>query len=173
MWTLSAPAIRCDMDNKTKNIALSGVLAAAVLLLTMISLPLPSGSGYIHLGDAAVLLCAVLLPVSFGWVAAGCGAALADIILGFAMYAPATFVIKALMALCAGLLIKFFKGKWSIAALIISALIVPLGYLAYEALILDIGVSAFVNIPLNALQSTVGAALCYIVQLLIGRKQKV
>lgn len=151
--------------------ALSGVMAAAVMLLTMVSIPLPSGYGYVHLGDAAVLLCAVLLPLPFGWAAAGLGAALSDIILGFALYSPATFVIKALMALLAGVLMKVFRGKFSIFALLVAALLVPLGYLGYEALILQIGASSVLNIPLNALQGLVGAVLCYIVQLFLLRRK--
>ena len=97
------------MDNRTKHLALAGQLAGATLLLTLISLPLPSGYGYVNLGDAGVYLCAFLLPGGFGALAAGLGAALADIILGWATYAPATFLIKGLTALLAGLLLR--RGK--------------------------------------------------------------
>ena len=49
------------MDKKTKRLALAGLLSGVTLLLTLISLPLPSGYGYVNLGDGGVYLCAVLL----------------------------------------------------------------------------------------------------------------
>ena len=56
----------------------------------------PSGYGYVNLGDAGVYLCALLLPGGLGALAAGVGAALADLILGWAVYAPVTLLIKGL-----------------------------------------------------------------------------
>ena len=75
-------------DKKTKRLALAGQLCGATLLLTLLSIPLPSGYGYVNLGDAGVYLCALLLPGGLGALAAGVGAALADLILGWAVYAP-------------------------------------------------------------------------------------
>ncbi|MBQ6891669.1 MAG: ECF transporter S component, partial [Clostridia bacterium] len=71
------------LDKKTHRLALAGQLCGATLLLTLISLPLPSGYGYVNLGDAGVFLCACLLPGGLGALAAGVGAALADLILGW------------------------------------------------------------------------------------------
>ena len=96
-------------DKKTHRLALAGQLCGATLLLTLISLPLPSGYGYVNLGDAGVYLCAMLLPGGLGALAAGVGAALADLILGWAVYAPATLIIKGLTAFLAGL--AFRKAK--------------------------------------------------------------
>ena len=93
-------------DKKTKRLALAGQLCGATLLLTLLSIPLPSGYGYVNLGDAGVFLCACLLPGGLGALAAGVGAALADLILGWAMYAPVTLLIKGLTALLAGLALR-------------------------------------------------------------------
>ena len=79
-------------DKNTKRLALAGQLCGATLLLTLISIPLPSGYGYVNLGDGGVFLCAMLLPGGLGAMAAGVGAALADLILGWAVYAPATLL---------------------------------------------------------------------------------
>ncbi|MDO4544386.1 MAG: ECF transporter S component [Clostridia bacterium] len=155
-------------DNKTHTLVLSGVMAAVVMLLTLISIPLPSGSGYVHLGDAAVLLCAALLPLGYAAAAAGVGAALADIILGFSLYAPASLVIKGLMALCCFLMLKLFRGKLSLFAYLVSAALVPLGYLLYET-ILNLGAAALANIPLNALQGAVGAIIAFAVGMMLSR----
>ncbi|MDO4564806.1 MAG: ECF transporter S component [Clostridia bacterium] len=157
-------------DSKTRNLVLSGVMAAAVMLMTMVSLPLPSGAGYIHLGDAAVLLCAALLPLSIAWAAAGLGAALADIILGFTIYAPASLVIKGLMCLICCLLLKVLRGRLSVFAYLVAALVVPLGYLLYET-VLGLGAAAVTNIPLNSLQALAGALLAFAAGLALNKNR--
>ena len=159
-------------DKKTKRLALAGQLCGATLLLTLISIPLPSGYGYVNLGDAGVFLCACLLPGGLGVLAAGVGAALADLILGWAMYAPVTLLIKGLTALLAGLALRRAK-KAGLPLSLLCCLLVPLGYFLYETILLTAPVAA-VNVLPNALQAAIGAALGTLVgrhlQALIKRK---
>ena len=145
------------MDKKTKRLALAGLLSGVTLLLTLISLPLPSGYGYVNLGDGGVYLCAVLLSGGLGALAAGVGAALADLILGWAMYAPVTLLIKGLTALLAGLILRKAKRMDTTLSLL-CCLLVPLGYFLYEAVLLTAPVAA-VNILPNTLQAVLGAGL--------------
>ena len=155
-------------DKKTKRLALAGQLCGATLLLTLLSIPLPSGYGYVNLGDAGVYLCACLLPGGLGALAAGVGAALADLILGWAVYAPVTLLIKGLTALLAGL-----AFRRAIPLALLCCLLVPLGYFLYETILLTAPVAA-VNVLPNALQAAIGAALGTLVgrqlQALIKRK---
>ena len=159
-------------DKKTKRLALAGQLCGATLLLTLLSIPLPSGYGYVNLGDAGVFLCACLLPGGLGALAAGVGAALADLILGWAMYAPVTLLIKGLTALLAGLALRRAK-KAGLPLSLLCCLLVPLGYFLYETILLTAHVAA-VNVLPNALQAAIGAALGTLVgrhlQALIKRK---
>ena len=145
------------LDKKTHRLALAGQLCGTTLLLTLISLPLPSGYGYVNLGDAGVFLCACLLPGGLGALAAGLGAALADLILGWAMYAPVTLLIKGVTALLAGLAMHRAK-KAAVPLALICCLLVPLGYFLYEAVLLTAPVAA-VNILPNTLQAVLGAGL--------------
>ena len=160
-------------DKKTKRLALAGQLCGATLLLTLLSIPLPSGYGYVNLGDAGVYLCALLLPGGLGALAAGVGAALADLILGWAVYAPVTLLIKGLTALLAGLALRRAK-KAGLPLSLLCCLLVPLGYFLYETILLTAPVAA-VNVLPNALQAAIGAALGTLVgrhlQALIKRKQ--
>ena len=126
------------MDIKTNRLALAGQLCGATLL---ISLPLPSGYGYVNLGDAGVFLCACLLPGGLGALAAGVGAALADLILGWAMYAPVTLLIKGLTALLAGLAMHRAK-RAAVPLALICCLLVPLGYFLFETVLLTAPVAA-------------------------------
>ena len=159
-------------DKKTKRLALAGQLCGATLLLTLLSIPLPSGYGYVNLGDAGVYLCALLLPGGLGALAAGVGAALADLILGWAVYAPVTLLIKGLTALLAGLALRRAK-KAGLPLSLLCCLLVPLGYFLYETILLTAPVAA-VNVLPNALQAAIGAALGTLVgrhlQALIKRK---
>ncbi len=152
------------MDKKTKRLALAGLLSGVTLLLTLISLPLPSGYGYVNLGDGGVYLCAVLLSGGLGALAAGVGAALADLILGWAMYAPVTLLIKGLTALLAGLILRKAK-RMATPLSLLCCLLVPLGYFLYEAVLLTAPVAA-VNILPNTLQAVLGAGL----GTLVGRR---
>ena len=170
-------------DKKTKRLALAGQLCGATLLLTLLSIPLPSGYGYVNLGDAGVYLCALLLPGGLGALAAGVGAALADLILGWAVYAPVTLLIKGLTALLAGLALRRAKKAGLPLSLLccllvplvslLCCLLVPLGYFLYETILLTAPVAA-VNVLPNALQAAIGAALGTLVgrhlQALIKRK---
>ncbi len=144
-------------DKKTRRLALAGQLCGATLLLTLISIPLPSGYGYVNLGDGGVYLCALLLPGGLGALAAGVGAALADLILGWAVYAPATLLIKGLTAFLAGLAFRKAK-KAAVPLSLLCCLLVPLGYFLYESVLLTAPVAA-VNLLPNALQAALGASL--------------
>ena len=146
-----------DLDRKTKRLALAGQLCGATLLLTLLSIPLPSGYGYVNLGDAGVFLCACLLPGGLGALAAGVGAALADLILGWPIYAPVTLVIKGLTALLAGLALRRAR-KVGLPLSLLCCLLVPLGYFLYESILLTAPVAAANTLP-NALQAAIGAAL--------------
>ena len=82
-----------------KQIAFTALFASLCCIGTvLIVVPLPA-SGYFNAGDIFVLLSAWCLGPLFGSVASAVGSALADIVSGFAIYAPATFLIKGLPAL--------------------------------------------------------------------------
>ena len=111
-------------------------------------------------------LCACLLPGGLGALAAGVGAALADLILGWAVYAPVTLLIKGLTALLAGFAFRR-AGKGGIPLALLCCLIIPLGYFLYETVLLTAPVAA-VNVLPNALQGAIGASL----GTLVGRHLK-
>ena len=141
-----------------RKLTTAGVLAAAIILLTtLVSIPMPGGLGYINLGDAGVLLAGVLLGGGWGALCAGAASAISDILLGWGVYAPATFVIKGAVALLGGLLFAATKKQIRFVSLFVAALIVPIGYFLYETLLYGTA-AAIPNILFNAIQCVVGAA---------------
>lgn len=90
----------------TKKWVVSALFAALTCICTMIiKIPTPTG-GYIHPGDSMVLLCGIVLGPGMGALAAGIGSMLSDLFSGYMVWVPATFIIKALTALVAGVLFR-------------------------------------------------------------------
>ena len=147
-------------QSKIFKIASAALFAAIVCVATMIvKIPSPATNGYFNLGDCFVLLSAWFIGPVYGALAAGIGSALADILSGYAQYAPATFVIKALMAVAAYFIFMALSKKSFVARLVsgISAeAIMVLGYFGYEAVILSYGIAAAGSIFSNVMQGIVG-----------------
>ena len=79
---------------KLYRLVLAALFAALTFVATnIIRVPIPATDGYINLGDCVVLLGAFLLGPVYGAAAGGIGSALADILSGYAVFAPGTFVI--------------------------------------------------------------------------------
>lgn len=149
--------------NTTRNIVMAALLAALTCVATMlIKIPSPL-KGYVNLGDCIVLLCGWMLSPVYGFLAAGVGSGLADLFAGYAIYVPATFLIKGLMALTAHLGFKLF-AKWrngTLARVVTGALaeiVMILGYYIFEGVLYGFGAS-LVNIPANAVQGVAGIIL--------------
>lgn len=153
--------------NRLIRLVLAALFAALGCVATMvISIPIPATNGYINLGDGIVLLGAFFLPPAYAAAAGGLGSMLADILLGYASYAPATLLIKALSALCAATVSHM--GQRKTGAVILGAvageILMILGYFGYEALVLGYGLAAVGSIPANALQAAAGivvSVLCH------------
>ena len=92
--------------NVSRTVAYGGMLAALILVVTRFSaIPIMNGQGYLNLGDVTILFAAALLGPAAA-VPAAIGSALADVWAGYVQYAPATFIIKGLVALIAGLFLR-------------------------------------------------------------------
>ena len=146
--------------NTTKRIVTASLLAALVCVATMIiKIPSPL-KGYLNLGDCIVLLAGWSLSPFYGFLAAGIGSALADVFSGYIAYAPATFVIKGLMAIIAyfgfHLLHKRLGNFLSrILSGTLSEIIMVLGYFLFEGFLYGF-VPSLVNIPANVVQGVAG-----------------
>lgn len=152
--------------NTTQKIAVTALLAALTCVATMvIKIPSPM-KGYLNLGDCVVLTAAWMLSPVYGFLAAGLGSALADLFSGYVVYAPATFLIKGLMALVAWFVYKALCGKtYSSISRIISGvlaeIIMVLGYYIFEGFMYGFSPS-LVNIPANAVQGIAGLVLGFV-----------
>ena len=149
--------------NKTLKLVVTSLMAAMACVATMIiKIPITATGGYINLGDCIVLLSGVVLGPLYGGLAAGIGSSLADIFSGYVVYAPATFVIKSLMAVVVGIFVKRPSAKIFPTILIseiISEIIMVAGYFLFEATIMGYGVGAAAALPGNTIQGIVGVII--------------
>lgn len=151
------------MNDKTKKIVITALMAALTCVATMIiKIPSPL-NGYVNLGDCIVLVAGWMLSPAYGFLAAGLGSALADVFSGYMTYAPATFVIKGVMALVAFYGFTFLRKKLGnlpsgIISGIAAELVMILGYFVFEGFLYGFIPSA-VNIPANSMQGALGVVI--------------
>lgn len=162
------------MNNNLKKLILAALFAALSCVATMsIRIPTPGTSGYIHPGDAIVILSGVILGPVWGFLAGGIGSALSDLIGGYFIYVPITFVIKGLVALAAGLLYqkvgKNQKSRYIAVILggVADIILVAGGYFVCEFFIYGAGAAA--SIPANIIQGVGGLVIsCILYPILIS-----
>lgn len=140
-------------SKKIKRLTLGGMLAALTAVFTAY-VSLPIAGGYFHPGDAMIALSGVVLG-PFAAIPAAIGSCLADLLAGYTIYAPFTFVIKGLMGLIAGW--GCASGKInlkSVGALVLGGLVVVGGYFATDSILYS-AETALASIPWNALQGAI------------------
>ncbi|MFR6041558.1 MAG: ECF transporter S component [Dysosmobacter welbionis] len=147
---------------RTRMVVMAAAFAALACVATMVvKVPSPTG-GYMNLGDTVVLLGGYLLGPAWGALAGSIGPALADVLLGSPIYAPATLVIKAGMAALAAACHQAFgkgRGPLGLAACgIVGELPMVVGYWLYDALLLGSAAGAAAGIPSNLVQAAFGIA---------------
>lgn len=151
------------MKNTIRRIVMAAMFASLACVATMvIRIPSPL-NGYINLGDCIVLLSGWMLSPLYGFLAAGMGSALADVLSGYVVYAPATFVIKGLTALTAHFLVRTLSKKTPKLLSLgiggaLAECVMVLGYFLFEGVLYGFVPSA-VNIPANIIQGVAGIAL--------------
>ena len=151
------------MKTKTQKIVMASLLAALCCVATMIiKIPSPL-KGYLNLGDCVVLLSGWLLTPAYGFAAAGIGSALADIFSGYIVYAPATFVVKGIMALIAHFCFRCMYNKLGntpsrIIGGALAEIEMILGYFIFEGFMYGF-MPSIVNVPANAVQGVAGLVI--------------
>ncbi len=142
-----------SVNRKTLKMIYSALFTALIFVATQfIRLPLPFG--YFNFGDCFVILSAVVIGGPHSAAAAAIGSVLADILSGYTIYAPATLIIKGIMAVVMILSAKphskrSFKNIFLILGSVVAEVIMILGYFLYDVFLYGIGgavASVFGNI---------------------------
>lgn len=132
-------------NNSIKLICITGIFTALVFIFTAY-FHIPSHTGYTHIGDGFIYLSACILPVPYGVFVGAVGAFLADCLSGYALWAPASIIIKAISVVffCRSDKIICIRN---LLALLASSIICIGGYYLYECLITNNFAAPLAGIP--------------------------
>ena len=151
---------KLDMQHlDTRSLSFLALFIAFTAVATYLHIPGPSSS-YFNLGEVAIYTIALTFGGRAGAVAGGVGSALMDIILGYSIWAPFTFVIKGLEGLVVG---KIAGGEKSgmdrkIFAIVVGGNIMIIGYALTKAFLLSWAV-VLPEIGIDFAQMLIGGVL--------------
>ncbi|MGP6147113.1 ECF transporter S component [Jeotgalibaca sp. A122] len=146
--------------NNTHQMVMFAMFASLTTVMTLLfRIPIPNAQGYLNIGDAVLLLAALIMGPAAGFWVGAIGSALADMIAGYAMYMPFTFLVKGLEGFFAGVIYK--KTGNTILAVFIPALWMATGYFFTDWLLYGTA-AAVAAVLMNILQGIVGAVIALI-----------
>lgn len=157
--------------NHTAEIALCGVFSAIICVFTMfVQIRIfPAEGGMVHIGNVPLFFAAAFFGKKVGAVAGGTGMMLSDLLSGWTIYAPVTFIVTALMGAAFG---KIVNGKPCIKNLIaasLAALLIKItGYYIGEVILYRSVIVPLASVPGNAIQIVTGAVIAIPVILASG-----
>lgn len=145
---------------ETVDIAAIAIMSALTLVCTSFSVSFAPTGGYFNLGDVIVVTSALLFGPIVGGIAGGLGSGLADMYLGYGVFAPFTLVIKGVEGFVVGYIAgrsKDVSRNRIIVAWLIGGVIIIIGYWIAEVVFLGIPPEAATTeaLTINILQAIV------------------
>ena len=144
-------------------------MGLAMVATILIRIPVPATQGYVHFGDTILILSVLILGKKNGALAGAFGQALADLLGGYAIFAPVTFIAKLLMGLLIGVAIEKlyeYGSKKNKRAVVSAAAMTALAcaamagtYYVFECAMYGSMIVPLVEIPANIVQFSVSAVL--------------
>ncbi|MBQ4347618.1 MAG: ECF transporter S component [Firmicutes bacterium] len=152
-------------NTKTKELCIKAMFCAVIMLATMsFKIPVPATNGYIHLGDSLILIISVFFGVRYAVIPAALGSMLADVLSGYAFWAPYTLVIKGVMAfVCAKIASEQGREKFinprNILAPVVAVAVMVTGYFFVGVLLKGGFAAAAAGLPGDLIQGFGGMAI--------------
>ena len=160
----SGTIITKSARTNTREIAISGLLIAMVFIATMfinIRLPISINGGLIHFGTVMLFIVSIVFGKKKGAIAGAFGMGLFDILSGWALWAPFTFVIRGVMGFLIGS-ISDHNGKdgssflFNLLAIVVSGIWMIAGYYVTEGILYGNWIAPLTSIPGNLAQLILG-----------------
>ncbi len=140
-------------------IAIAAMMTAIAAVFTLLArVPIPATQGYFHFGDVAVFFAGFAFGPLVGLVAGGIGTGLADVLGGFAFYAPISLLAHGLQGLLAGWLGHNRGPQGLVFGWLAGGLAMVAVYFAAQAIVFGVG-SAIAELPWNLGQMVGGGAI--------------
>lgn len=152
---------------RTYNLVITSMLIALVFVATLllnIKLPITANGGLVHLGTAMLFTVSILFGPKKGAAAGAVGMGLFDLVSGWTLWAPFTFLTRGLQGYIVG------KIAWSrghngdsfglnVLGTIISAPFMIAGYYICEAILFRSWIIPLASIPGDIVQIVIGIAV--------------
>lgn len=151
-------------NNKTYNLIITSMLIALVFVATMlinIKLPITANGGLIHLGTAMLFIASILFGPKKGAAAGAFGMGIFDLVAGWTLWAPITFITRGLQGYIVGK-IAWSNGRegkhfgFNLLAIIVSTPPMLAGYYIGEAIIFKSWIIPAASIPGDLVQTVIG-----------------
>lgn len=146
-----------------KHIAVDALFIALTFVFTFlvnIRLPIAANGGLIHLGNVPLFIGAVLFGRRTGALAGAVGMGLFDLMSGWTVWAPFTFVIVGCMGYAIGSITNKRKAMiWAGLSFLAAGLIKIAGYYLAEGILYGNWIAPLGSIPGNIIQIGIAAAI--------------
>ncbi len=144
-----------------KSMILSAVFIASTYIFTAfvnIRVPIGGNGGLIHLGNVPLFIAAIVFGKKTGALAGSFGMAAFDLLSGWTLWAPFTFIIVGSMGYVTGAMTEKHHGFfWNFVAMGCAMIIKVVGYYIAEGIIYGNWITPALSIPGNLIQ--VGTAM--------------
>ncbi|MBE1553193.1 ECF transporter S component [Sporosarcina limicola] len=163
--------------SRTFDLILTGMLIALVFVATLtlnIKLPITANGGLVHLGTAMLFIASILFGPKKGALAGAIGMGLFDLVSGWTLWAPFTFVARGLQGYIVGKIAWSFARKgnsitFNLLATIASIPVMLGVYYICERVLFGSWVIPLASIPGNMVQNIVGIAIAIPVCVLLNK----
>lgn len=163
--------------SRTFNLIVNAMLIAIVFVATLllnIRLPIVANGGLVHLGTALLFIIAILFGPKKGAIAGAFGMAIFDLVSGWTLWAPFTFIARGLQGYIVG------KIAWSggrngssvllnLTGMIVSVPIMLGVYYVCEAVLYGSWIIPAASIPGNLVQNGVGMVIAIPVAIVLKK----
>lgn len=147
----------------TMEIAVTGACIALTFLATgflNIRLPIAANGGLIHLGNVPLFLAAILFGKRTGALSGAIGMGLFDLLSGWTLWAPFTFLTAGLMGYLVGRITETHHSFYrNVLAILAACAVKIIGYYLAEGLLYGNWIAPVTSIPGNLIQIFAAAFL--------------
>ncbi|MCD8134406.1 MAG: ECF transporter S component [Clostridiales bacterium] len=159
----TASGTKTGRQTTVKSLTITAIFIALTYVFTAmvnIRLPIAANGGLIHLGNIPLFIGAILFGRKTGFLAGGIGMGLFDLLSGWTIWAPCTFITVGLMGFVVGRIAERHRSfRWYTLAIALACAIKIVGYFIADVIIYHSAIVALNSIPGNLIQVGVAAVI--------------
>ena len=153
---------------RTHRLVLASLFVALSFIFTyFVKIPFPTG-GYFNVGDAFIMLAAIIIDPLTGILVGALAGGLSDLFAGYVLFIPFTVLAKGLEALIAGFIYQKTRGLLRYVGVVIGPLVMVAIYALSYNILFD-RATMIANLPFDLAQAGIAIVLTIILLLLLEK----